>query len=396
MAKPKLELANFTGVVAKASGTTADAEIEISRIEKRPQVRTKIGDLTQLAASIKAQGVIEPVIVHAEANGTFRLIAGERRVEGSKLAGLTKIPAIIKRGLSEREIRALQVTENNEREDLTPYDQAMGVIQDVEQFGFKEATEIWNRTDAWVSKRVAVKRYAEPVLKLLNDELCGDLEVLHSLNQLLAKSEEEFQALVKRLRQHETVSREDVRGKLASVKEWERQTHERAAQKAAAAPKAPPAPAPKKGKGGDGKASPAPAQSKARAAAGSHPADAGDRERARQTQAIAGLREMLFDYGVNGRAHISSLQNHMLELGYDLPEGEWVLWSGFMDVMLPLMEALGEDRASAYVRRLQGALKNKPPADLWRELHPVRDGEDARDAAANRVPLAEKPSGWTF
>jgi len=401
-AKPKLELASFTGVVAKASGTTADAEIEIAQIVKRPQVRTKMGDLTQLAASIKVQGVIEPIIVHAEADGTYRLVAGERRVEGSKRAGLTRIPAVIKRGLTEREIRALQVTENNEREDLTPYDQAMGVVQDVEAFGFKEAMEIWNRTEAWISKRMGVKKYADPVLKLLHDEHCGDLEVLHSLNQLFLKSEQEFKALADRLRHGHTVSREDARGKLASVKEWEKQTRERAAQKSAEekarATHAKPHDEPEAHERKPAAKSKTPATAKTRVAPSPAPATPNERDRQRDhaLREIDGLREMLFDYGQNSRAHISSLQNHMLELGYDLPDGEWVLWSGFMTVMLPLLEGLGADRSSAYLRRLQGALKGKTPGAVWSELHPVRPGEDPNEEAASRQVVPVKPQGWTF
>ena len=122
--KPKLNLAGFTGVVVAASKTVPDTEIEIALIDIERQVRTKIGDLTDLAASIKAIGVLEPVILLLKADGRYRLIAGERRVRASILAELAKIPVMIKRDLTETQIRQIQVTENNEREDLSPYERA--------------------------------------------------------------------------------------------------------------------------------------------------------------------------------------------------------------------------------------------------------------------------------
>lgn len=412
MKAPKLELSKFTGSVAKATGTTADAEVDIARIVKRPQIRKKLGDLTEMAASIKHKGVLQPIILHAEVDGTFRLIAGERRLESAKLAGLTKIPAVIKRNLSELEIRGIQVAENNDREDIPVYDQVMGVIEDIDTHGFQGALSIWGRTEAWLSKRQGVKKYAEPVLKLLQDDLCGDLEVLQSLNQLHNKSEKEFKALVDRMRSGQTVGRDDVRSRLAAVKDWERLSKEHAATKprgaqdserAAAAVEDAPEAASHDGSGKKGKASaktaasPA-ASSKAQrsgASAKHAPAESG-RKVEREKQAVVGLREMLFDYGQNSKAHVASLQEHMLELQYDPTEAEWVMWSGFLTVTLPMLEALGTDRGLAYLRRLQQAVKGGDPGQLWSQLHPVREGEDPQDEGASRVPVPERPADWTF
>ncbi|WP_022981347.1 ParB/RepB/Spo0J family partition protein, partial [Ideonella sp. B508-1] len=224
MAKPKLNLASFTGVVSTASGTTTapDAEIDVTLIDVERQVRTDLGDLTELAASIKDIGVLEPIILLAKDGGRFRLIAGERRYRASILAEKPKVPAIIKRGLTDFQVRQIQVTENNDREGLSAYDEAIGVAEDVEKFGFKEAMRIWNRSEGWVSKRMAVKKYAEPVRELLQAKVCGDLEVLHSLNQLYGVSINEYNALVERMRSGVTVSRDDARNKVSSAKVWQK------------------------------------------------------------------------------------------------------------------------------------------------------------------------------
>ena len=202
----------------------ADAEVPIDQIDIKRQVRTKLGDLDELAESIKAQGVLQAILLAEQNGGRYRLIAGERRLRASLLAGKKTIPARVRRGLSEFEIRQMQITENNDRANLSAYDEAMGVIQDVEEYGVQKARQIWNRSDAWISKRMAVKKYAEPVKELLEADLCGDLETLHSLNQLRSLAADEFQALESRMRSGEIVSRDDARSKVSAVKAWRAQT----------------------------------------------------------------------------------------------------------------------------------------------------------------------------
>ena len=428
MAKPpKMNLSQFTGVMQAAAKVAPDAEIDISLIDIERQVRTKIGDLTELAASIKVDGVLEPIILLAKPDGRYRLIAGERRLRGSMVAELTKIPATIKRDLTETQIRRIQVTENNEREDLTPYDEAMGVAEDVAKFGFKEAMAIWNRSESWVSKRTAVEKYAAPVLQVLNDGLCGDLEVLHSLNQLIAVSKDEYEAMVARMRSGVTVSRDDARNKVAAVKTWKRQ-HE-ALEKARANPglaladreddadddagqegagsaaaEAAEAAAPAAG----AKAKPAPAKAKPKAADKKKATQgelsgldkSGDRQLAddRQlaSQKLQVARSEINDWGQSNRGMFNSMQENMGTLGYELAQGEWVLWTAFLDMVLPMMEALGPDRAQGYMKKLQGELKGRTPMELWRELHAAKPGQDEADDSAERVVVVPMPQGWTF
>ena len=349
--KPKLNLAGFTGVVVAASKTVPDTEIEIALIDIERQVRTKIGDLTDLAASIKAIGVLEPVILLLKADGRYRLIAGERRVRASILAELVKIPVMIRRDLTETQIRQIQVTENNEREDLSPYDEAMGVADDVENFGFKEALVIWNRSEAWVSKRSAVKKYSAPVLEVLSTGLCGDLEVLHSLNQLHAINEREYDGVVERLRAGVTVSRDDVRTKVSTAKTWKKNAEtmvkergepefmfteqtESTAAKVQSGPQ-------------DGTEEPAPAAETKTKLKDKRPTSGVKKPAAKQgalpsfelttQQEVAAAREEaqtklnrlraeVIEWGDNNRTQFNSIQNNMAKLGLDMTESEWVLW----------------------------------------------------------------------
>lgn len=208
---------------AQLAVTPADGEIDVKLIRANKQVRSNIGDLTELAASIKAIGVIEPIVVHEQEDFEtgdvfYELIAGERRWRGSILAGKEKIPAVIKRNLSDFEIRQMQVTENNEREDLSPYDEAMGVVEDVEKYNVIGAMSIWNRSEGWISKRVGVKKYAEPVLDILKSGLSGDLEALGSLNQLYTIDRNIFDAYHEQLKEGLPLVRATVRDKVTLAK----------------------------------------------------------------------------------------------------------------------------------------------------------------------------------
>ena len=121
--KPGLNLGKLSAVaqIAVKPAQPADAEIELSRIFSVKQVRKTFRNLEELAESFKLNGIIEPLVVHEEADGRYRIIVGERRFRAAPLAGLVKVPVIIKKGLNELQIRRLQVTENNDRDDLTAY-----------------------------------------------------------------------------------------------------------------------------------------------------------------------------------------------------------------------------------------------------------------------------------
>jgi ParB family transcriptional regulator, chromosome partitioning protein len=89
------------------------------------QPRTRFDDeaIKELAASIKASGVLQPVVVRKGPSGEFQLVAGERRLRASRVAGLERIPAIV-RDVSDREMMEMALIENIQRENLNPIDEA--------------------------------------------------------------------------------------------------------------------------------------------------------------------------------------------------------------------------------------------------------------------------------
>jgi len=101
-------------------------EIPIELIDRNPfQTRGQINQdqLAELAASITANGVVQPVLVRPQANGRFQLIAGERRWKASELAGKKTIPAIL-RQVSDEQAMEITIVENLQRADLNPMEQA--------------------------------------------------------------------------------------------------------------------------------------------------------------------------------------------------------------------------------------------------------------------------------
>jgi len=307
-------------------------------------------------------------------------------VRAAAAAGLASIPALIRRGLSEFDVRRLQVTENNERADLSPYDEAIGVADDVERFGFKEAREIWNRSEGWISKRVAVKKYAEPVRGVLRSGLCGDLEVLHSLNQLLAIDETEFAAMIQRMKGGQTVSRDDARNRVAAVKTWKKQAAVAAKERAAARPGESPLP-PRSGARGRAVAPRQGQLSLDQRAAAEH--DAAETK-------LAATREELLEGGRLTRQSFTDLQARLKALDYDLTRQEWVTWSSFLDAVLPVLACFDRKQAAAYLRRLQAELKSKPAQELWEKLHPTLKGPRHENRPYERSDLAAMPRGWKF
>jgi ParB family chromosome partitioning protein len=120
-------------------GATGSIEIPLTRIRENPrQPRLRIDDeaLAGLAESIHQHGVIQPVLVTETIDG-YQLVAGERRVRAARMAGLERIPAIV-RQLADRQQLELALVENLQREDLNPIESARAYRQLIDEFAFTQ------------------------------------------------------------------------------------------------------------------------------------------------------------------------------------------------------------------------------------------------------------------
>lgn len=121
------------------TGSEPEATIEISKIIRNPNQPRKNFDetaLQELADSIKQNGVLQPILVR-KIGGKYQIVAGERRYQASKLAGLKEIPAVV-RDIDDKEVFQLALIENLQRSDLSPMEEAKGYRQLIESQGLTQ------------------------------------------------------------------------------------------------------------------------------------------------------------------------------------------------------------------------------------------------------------------
>ena len=156
--------------------------------------------LQELADSIKAQGLVQPVVVRRLTLGGYELIAGERRWRAAQLAGLTTIPAVI-REIPDQAAAAMSLIENIQREDLNSLEEALALRRLIDEFGLthQQTAEAVGRSRAAVTNLLRLLELSPEVKKLLEQRLLemGHARALLSLTRQLSVRETE--RLVKNL-----------------------------------------------------------------------------------------------------------------------------------------------------------------------------------------------------
>lgn len=388
-----------------------DAMVAITKIVVVVQIRKKFKNLDELAESIKANGILQPLVVVALPDGTFKLIAGERRLRAAIMLGMKEVPIKVKRGIDEKQARQIQIAENLEREDLTLAEEAAAIIEDVEHYGVDETARLWNRSKGWVSKRNGTRQYRDLARNALETELTGDIELLHALNQLEAVDAKAAGLVVGRLKEGQAVSRDDVRNSVARAKMWAQD--QRAAKEGAkpaedqpgSASHASDSPDANDEAGSarddydngvvqalepserDAEGTEAVAQSRKVDARASREAPS-QADGSHKAASLTRLRSRIYNDGRSVGGAVGNLPAQLHALGFEQHEGEWVLWTAFLDSVLPALAALGPDRAGPYLKRLGAELKATPPLQLWEQVHV--DGHEGAD------PAPARPEDWRF
>ncbi len=175
---------------AKAAATTpaeqgskdgALKELPIDLLERgryQPRRDMKPEALEELANSIRAQGVMQPIVVRPIAGNRFEIIAGERRWRASQLAGLDKVPALV-RDVPDEAAIAMALIENIQREDLNAMEEAQALKRLQDEFGLthQQVADAVGKSRATVSNLLRLLALNEDVQKLLDH---GDLEMGHA------------------------------------------------------------------------------------------------------------------------------------------------------------------------------------------------------------------------
>ena len=146
-------------------------QIPIQKIQTgRYQARVQMQDeaLHELAESIKAQGIIQPVIVREYGLDSYALIAGERRWRAAQLAGLTELPAVVKQA-NDKTVMAMGLIENIQRENLNPIEEAQGLRRLIDEFELTHETvaEAVGRSRSAISNSLRLLKLPEPVQEML-------------------------------------------------------------------------------------------------------------------------------------------------------------------------------------------------------------------------------------
>ena len=134
----------------------------------QPRMQMDASKLTELAESIKAQGVIQPIVVRELSPGKFEIVAGERRWRASQEAGLAEVPVVV-RDLDDRTVIAMALIENIQREDLNPLEEAQSLQRLINEFSLThaEAAEAVGRSRAAVSNLLRLLELPPAIRALL-------------------------------------------------------------------------------------------------------------------------------------------------------------------------------------------------------------------------------------
>ena len=156
-----------------ADNTSSAVTLGINEIEpNRDQPRKNFDEkaLGELAASIEKNGIIQPLLVRPMTDGSYQLIAGERRWRAARMAGLSVVPVTI-REMTDEEASVFALIENLQREDLNPVEEAQGLKSLIETYGFtqEEAADRVGKSRTAVTNTLRLLRLPDSLLSMLGE-----------------------------------------------------------------------------------------------------------------------------------------------------------------------------------------------------------------------------------
>ncbi|MDY7573119.1 ParB/RepB/Spo0J family partition protein [Actimicrobium sp. CCI2.3] len=174
---------DFEDAVPNLPGAPSVLPVGVMQAGKyQPRTRMDEGALNELAASIKAQGILQPILVRRiavqDGGNHYEIIAGERRYRAAQLAGLSEVPVLVK-DVDDQAAAAMALIENIQREDLNPLEEAQGIHRLISDFEFthEQAATAVGRSRSAVSNLLRLLNLAQPVQTML---MAGDLDMGHA------------------------------------------------------------------------------------------------------------------------------------------------------------------------------------------------------------------------
>ena len=181
--------------ITRAGGDDVLRSLPVDLLQRSPyQPRTNFNQegLEELAGSIRAQGVVQPVVVRPLSEGGYQIIAGERRWRAAQMAGLHNIPAVI-RGIDDRGAMCLALIENIQRQDLNPLEEARGISRLLQEFEMTHdaVAEAVGKSRSTITNLLRLLDLSPAVKKMLE---AGEIEMGHARAFLPLAAEQQLAA----------------------------------------------------------------------------------------------------------------------------------------------------------------------------------------------------------
>jgi ParB family chromosome partitioning protein len=201
---------HFVDQLARPAGEPIGRLVPIEDLEPNPnQPRQNLGDLSEMVASVREKGLLEPLLVRP-LGSRFQIVAGERRYRAAIEAGLAEIPCIVRR-CSDAEVMELALVENLQRKDLTAFEEAEGLRSLAETYGYthEKMAEKLGKSRSSITESLSLTAMPEPVRDLCR---LADIHSKSLLLQIVRQSEpEKMLAFIERLQREGASTREEAR-----------------------------------------------------------------------------------------------------------------------------------------------------------------------------------------
>jgi ParB family chromosome partitioning protein len=207
--------AHFVEELTRRSGRHIGSMIPLQLIEPNAeQPRTSLGNIEELASSIREKGVLEPILVRQIAPSRYQIISGERRYRAATLAGLDEIPAI-ELDADDKETLEIALIENIQRKDLTPFEEAEGLLLLQQRFGYthERISTVIGKSRTTVTETLLINDIPDRIRAMCREAGISNKSVLVQIAR--AGDEEAMETIVRSVAAGE-LTRDDVRKQTAA------------------------------------------------------------------------------------------------------------------------------------------------------------------------------------
>lgn len=210
--------AHFVDELTRRSGRHIGSMIPLPFVEPNAeQPRTQLGNIEELAASIREKGVLEPILVRAIGPNRYQIISGERRYRAATMAGLDEIPAI-ELDVDDKEQLEIALIENIQRKDLTPFEEAEGFLLLQQKFGYthEKISHVIGKSRTTITETLSINDIPDRIRLMCREAGISNKSVLVQIAR--AGDEEAMEDVVRRFAAGE-LTRDDVRRQTAAKPE---------------------------------------------------------------------------------------------------------------------------------------------------------------------------------